>query len=245
MEKTYFKQEKYRKLFFGKYFGIPKKFILLLIVIGAGLVIYQGVRMTVFAPKIVADVTGQYLFQTINTSFQVKFGLQEETPNIVFQRNGIEIIIELPSKNMTWQQNGNSIQAFPADDYSYKYSILRDWKGKALGLKTEIIFKEPPHLSNFVFPVENLESQKIKDVWYFFDTLGREQFYMPAPFMEDAKGERSEEIKLEVYTIGKFIKITPSRDWLDDAKRVYPVKIDSRIIIPEKPKSRQELIVKK
>lgn len=223
MEKAYFKQE--------KYFGIPKKFILLLIIIGVVFGIYQGLKMTIFAPKIIADTTGEYLFQTINTNFQVKFGLQEETPNIIFQRNGTEIIIELPFKNMTWQQNGNGIQACPAEDYSYNYSILKDWKGKALGLKAEIIFKEPPHLSHFVFPIENLESQKIKDVWYFFDTLGREQFYIPAPFMKDAKGEKSEEVKLEVYTIGKFIKITPSRQWLDDVKRTYPIVIDSRIII--------------
>jgi len=243
--KTYFKQKKYKELFFGKYFGIPKKFIFLLIIIGVVFGIYGLAKITIFGPKIVADATGEYLFQTINTNFQVKFGLKGETPNIIFQRNNTEIIIQLPFRDMTWQQNGNGIQASPAQDYSYNYSVLKDWKGKALGLKAEIIFKEPPHLSNFVFPVESLESQKIKDVWYFFDALGREQFHMPAPFMKDAKGERSQEIKLEVYTIGKFIKITPSRDWLDDAKRVYPVKIDSRIIIPEEPKSRQELMAEK
>jgi len=95
MKKIYFKE---------KYFGIPKKFIFLLIIIGVVFGIWGLAKITIFAPKIVADQTGQYLFQTTNTDFQVKFGLEQETPNIVFQRNGTEIIMELPSKNMTWQK---------------------------------------------------------------------------------------------------------------------------------------------
>ena len=62
-----------------KYFGIPKNFILLLIIIGALFGIFQLAKITILAPKIVADRTGEYLFKTINIKeFKAGFDIKEK-----------------------------------------------------------------------------------------------------------------------------------------------------------------------
>ncbi|NQU18881.1 hypothetical protein HQ550_01855 [bacterium] len=149
--------------------------------------------------------------------------------------------MELPSKNMTWQKIKKGVQA-QSQGYAYEYSILKDEKGKPVGVKEEIIL-EQPLLSHFVFPItlKNLEPKQIKGIWHFFNVSGREQFYIPELFMEDANGERSGDIKLEVNTDGGFIKITPSREWLDDIERVYPVIIDPSIRIYQETQEEKDL----
>jgi len=161
-------------------FGIPKKFIFLLIIIGVVFGIWGLAKITILAPKIVADKTGQYLFKTINIKdFKAGFGIRGETLNMVFQKDGTEIVMELPSKNMTWQKIKKGVQA-QSQGYAYEYSILKDEKGKPVGVKEEIIL-EQPLLSHFVFPItlKNLEPKQIKGIWHFFNVSGREQFYIP------------------------------------------------------------------
>jgi len=241
--KTYFKQKKYKELFFGKYFGIPKNFILLLIIIGVVFGICGLAKITIFGPKIVADRTGQYLFKTVNIKeFKAGFGIQRETPNIVFQRNGTEIVIELPSRNMIWEKTKKGVQA-QSQGYAYEYSILKDEKRKPVGIKEEIVLEQPLHLSHFVFPItlKNLEPKQVKGVWRFFNVSGIEQFYIPELFMEDANGETSQDIEIEVNTEAGFIKITPSRQWLDDIDRAYPVIIDSSIRIHQQTQEEKDL----
>ena len=226
-----------------KYFGIPKNFILLLIIIGALFGIFQLAKITILAPKIVSDRTGEYLFKTINIKeFKAGFGIQKETPSIVFQRNETEIVIELPFRNMTWEKIKKGVQT-QSQGYAYEYSILKDEKRKPVGIKEEIILQQPPHLSHFVFPItlKNLDPKEIENIWHFFNISGREEFYIPELFMQDANGETSKDIKIEVNTDGGFIKITPSREWLDHIDRAYPVIIDPSIRIHQPTQEEKDL----
>ena len=175
--------------------------------------------------KIIPDAFGDALFTTKNTkNFETKFGLKNNPNQIFFQKDKSIIIITLPEKNVIWQKVNDKLEAV-LPDYVLYYSILKE-KGKPLGIKEEIVIHRSLEISEFVFPIsfQGLKPKKINGIWRFFNEEGFEEFYIPKPFMVDAKGSRSEDIEIKIKD--NSIIIVPNKEWLNSPERVYPIIID-------------------
>jgi len=181
--------------------------------------------------SIMADSSDESLFTTKNIEdFNVKFGYKQDPQVMIFERENVGIGIKIPFENIVWEKIEDSIQA-SSGDYVFRYSIIKDREGNSVGIKEDIILSKKPEQTNFEFPInlKNLSPQRIKDIWRFFDKNNTEQFYIPKPFMIDAKGERSEEVEIEI--VDNKIIVLPNKDWLDDSERAYPVMIDPSFMI--------------
>ncbi|TRZ82883.1 DUF1566 domain-containing protein [bacterium] len=204
--------------------------VLVLIVAGIFCAMFLG-GLSNSEASIMADSSDEALFTTKNIKdFNVKFGYQQDPQVMVFERNNTGVGIKIPLENVVWKKTEDSIEA-SSGDYVFRYSIIKDGQGNSVGIKEDIILSKIPKQTNFEFPInlKNLRPQKIKDMWRFFDENNTEQFYIPKPFMIDAKGERSEAVEIEI--INNKISVVPDKDWLNDPKRAYPVIVDPSLMI--------------
>lgn len=111
-------------------------------------------------------------------------------------------------------------------------------------IKENIIIKQPVEDINFTYKLytKNLKAYVTKEKEIIFkDAKSKEDiFTMEIPYMIDAKGEISKDINIELINeknnTHKLV-IKPSKEWLNDSNRAYPVKID--------PPVRSSLDVKK
>lgn len=106
-------------------------------------------------------------------------------------------------------------------------------------LKENIIFNKKPTKGTIIrFPVsvENLSLvlNEDKTIWAVSKESNSPEFVMPAPYMIDANGEICQdiEVSLEIKKDGYEIVYRPSEEWLNDAKRAYPVTVDP-VVTPE------------
>ena len=63
---------------------------------------------------------------------------------------------------------------------------------------------------------------------------GKKQYHIPAPFMIDGKGKRSESVYYEITqeTEDKLqLKVIADKEWINAKDRVFPVKIDPQVIV--------------
>ncbi len=98
-------------------------------------------------------------------------------------------------------------------------------------IKEDIILNSKTEISNFSF---NLNTKNLKPtlkdnrVILVDNESNKEIFTLDAPFMIDAKGEKSSNIKIELKEKGKgyVLSLNLDEDWLMDKDRAYPVIID-------------------
>ncbi len=66
----------------------------------------------------------------------------------------------------------------------------------------------------------------------FFDAEGKEVYLIEAPYMQDAKGEYTNHVAVELSGTdgGYLLTYTPDYDWLADSERQYPVLLDPTLV---------------
>jgi len=117
-------------------------------------------------------------------------------------------------------------------DTSLNYQIKKD--NRQPGLKETIVLKNTNAPNEFTF---DLKLTNIKEYlpdpttreWHFYNKDGKEVFIIPAGFMVDAKGVRSEAVDIAI--ANNTVKVTADKAWLSDPNRVYPIEIDPSVIV--------------
>ncbi len=111
------------------------------------------------------------------------------------------------------------------------YNIISD------KIKENLIINKKIDDATFTYNLEvkNLIAVKQENntiVFYDKDDKSKQVFIIKAPYMFDSKGEESTdiEVKVEETKKGYTLTVTPSKEWLNDSKRVYPVTVDPDVV---------------
>lgn len=110
---------------------------------------------------------------------------------------------------------------FPGVDV--QYTMLNDT------VKEDIILLEPQEKNQFSYQLKSdtLKFKKDGDVLFAYkDSYRSPSFALTAPVMIDADGAVSRDITLTYDKSKKILTYTADKDWLQDADRAYPVRID-------------------
>lgn len=168
---------------------------------------------------------GSSLYVTRNTPFKTRFGTWKNPGQIVFAKDNSSLSINLPSQNLNWQKQGDTLTATQGSQ-TYTYSLLKNKNQQVIGLKEEIILQKRPPYHEFTFPLnlEDLTPKLKKGLWYFYDKNNNPLFFIPQPFMEDADGAKSQDVDIVIR--GNQLKIVADPQWLNSPNRVYPIRID-------------------
>ena len=101
-------------------------------------------------------------------------------------------------------------------------------------VKEDIILNQPTNITTFTMDlsVNNLIPRLHNDNSIgFYNSNGKEIFFMPAPFMIDTADAYSEDIQVELVKAGNgyVLKLTPNKEWLNADIRKYPITIDPSV----------------
>lgn len=112
-------------------------------------------------------------------------------------------------------------------DVDLNYQLISD------KVKENLILNKNIKDSTFTYNIEvkNLIAVKQEDnsvIFYDKNDKSKEVFLIKAPFMFDSKGAESKDIQVKVEETKKGYSLTliPSKEWLNDKGRAYPVTID-------------------
>jgi hypothetical protein len=218
------------------------KHILSALMLGSALVAVFWFLRRSTQPRIVAG-RGNSLHQSAGEiPYSASFGSRENEAEISTRFRtgevGIEIVSDVEAKEIK-KEARDKLTAIASGGMRFIQLV------KETGLKEEIVIQKPVEKIVFQATLEGLTPRRVQGLWRFFDETGQEQFFIPAPFMVDSKGERSEEVGISVDRTKDdyLITITPSLDWLNSGERVFPVTIDPSFEVPDRPV--QELIDKR
>ncbi|WP_028778736.1 DNRLRE domain-containing protein, partial [Shimazuella kribbensis] len=120
-------------------------------------------------------------------------------------------------------------------------------------VKESLILQSPPktNVFDFHFKLHGVRAKKEKDGSIIFTSIKEDRpvFTIPKPFMFDNKKQAdspvgytwSDKVVQEVIQHGSNItvRVSANNNWLQDAKRVYPITIDPTIIIQPPPSGAQ------
>ncbi len=101
-------------------------------------------------------------------------------------------------------------------------------------LKEDIVLHRVPTARSFSFDFTYTGLQAVlqpDNSVFFNDNTGRTIFIVPAPYMFDSDVGYSTDIAVTVEQTegGCRYTLTPSREWLEDEQRVYPVTVDPQV----------------
>lgn len=162
----------------------------------------------------------------------VSFDKTNSTNEVKVKSKNYQIAFSQNAQNPTVEKSGET-----------RYSRLPN------GIKEEIILSKAPaapFIAKYTATLSGVKPRFFKDLWHFFDSDGKEQFFIPKPFMVDQKGQKSENIDLQISPVSATqyrITITPDHNWLISPDRTYPVTVDPTIEVPGQPI--QEIIDKR
>lgn len=138
----------------------------------------------------------------------------------------------------------NNVKGVQGSRKRNKLEFAAPWKSTILQysvssstLKENIVLSSIEAENEFSFSLKThgLTPQLTQDgVLQFIGKDGKVRAFIPKAFMIDAKGEVSEAVTTEFRVTGHCIemKLTADKQWLADAKRVFPVTIDPSITLP-------------
>lgn len=120
-----------------------------------------------------------------------------------------------------------------ADKTDYLYSVFSD------RVKEDIVIREksPNYRYGFLLESSGLEMRFQEDdrtLTFYSQDDGEEVFIIPAPYMTDAEGARSDDVCYEVRTINEnrtVLTIIPDSSWIDADERTFPVTIDPQVVL--------------
>ena len=123
-----------------------------------------------------------------------------------------------------------------SDNVKISYEVKKEKRVE--GLKETIILQNSEAAGEFTFDLELKDVKKFEPhpgtrTWHFYNAEGKEVFYIPAGFMVDARGQKSDAVKIGITKVREKydLKVTADEKWLKDPKRVYPVEIDPSVIV--------------
>ena len=189
-------------------------------------------------------------YKNKGNSFQVKFAKKSNKNNLVK--------LHIEGHNVKWSlQNSNKVNATKLNNDSNETEEKFKLKNISSGtiqyenildgidlqyniisnsIKENIILKDKLSINNeikFEFNTDNLEMQKMEDGRIIFSEKGEEEvlFFLESPYMYDAKNEMSEDIEIELEGENSKYTLTlkPSKEWLEDTSREYPIVIDPTV----------------
>jgi RHS repeat-associated protein len=104
------------------------------------------------------------------------------------------------------------------------------------GLKEEWVLNQVSEKSTFTMELQMKDAKAVPQSdgsIQFVDEKGHVLFAIPRPMMVDANDSISYDVKLNLRNEGKqtYIDLTADERWLQDPKRVYPVRIDPTLTI--------------
>lgn len=146
---------------------------------------------------------------------------------------GVEFTVNATGAEM--KKSGDTT-TFDLPTTQLKYEIKKE--GSMQGLKETITLKDKnaPAEITFSLKLENIDSftpDPEKRTWKFFNKQKKEVFYIPAGFMIDSKGVKSNAVNIAITKDGEeyLLKVTADKNWLDEPTRAYPVEIDPSVIV--------------
>lgn len=107
------------------------------------------------------------------------------------------------------------------------------------GVKENILVKEKADVYRYAFTLhcEHVTAQydeKANRIAFLSNETGKEVFFIPTPFMEDAKGVVSTAVAYEVKVVGNEdaqLTVIADSEWMNSEERVFPVTIDPQIMV--------------
>ena len=153
-----------------------------------------------------------------------------------FESGGSRITFSLNAPNARSHKEGEKTIFELSSVTSVSYEPLKE--NKSQGLKETIILKDKSAPNEFSF---NLELKDVDNVlpnpddgsWHFYNKDKKEVFYIPAGFMVDSRGVRSNSVDIAIKEKNgkRTINITADKEWLNNPARSFPVKIDPSVIV--------------
>lgn len=172
---------------------------------------------------------------TSTPKFEASVKNEKEAATAELKSGGAGIQFTIPVADAKFSKKDNT-STFELPDATLQYEIKKD--GPQQGLKETIILKNKNAPNNFSFDLnlENVDSfnpDPEKNSWHFFNKDGNELFYIPAGFMVDAKGVKSDAVDISITQKGEnyTLKVSADKDWLASPSRAYPVLIDPSVIV--------------
>lgn len=187
-------------------------------------------------------------WQTIDTNFKAQRGVDHD---FVVTENVFQLMFSKVSNKpqkiaigedwISFQPlNGRNIQGEFINNRAYYMDVWEnadlEYISESDQLKENIILKSRKHPAEFSFKM-NLHGLKVVKTdtgsVMFADKNGDIAAIIPPGFMEDAAGDISTEIIIEVEEQGTNIILTliPNKEWLEAEERAYPVRVDPTVII--------------
>lgn len=150
-----------------------------------------------------------------------------------FSSGGSQITFLLSGQKVK-KTSGSSFNL--SDNVSIDYEIKKGPKEQGLKETITLKNKEAPNEFSFNLNLENISSfnpDPANKSWHFYNSQNKEVFYIPAGFMVDAKGIRSEEVQIAITkkSSNNVLTVTADKNWLADPARAYPVQIDPSVIL--------------
>lgn len=180
--------------------------------------------------------------------FVAKFSSEEDNDDIFSIEQGMHKVTVSARKNKKNKNNGvkphlhknlkegtgaTDILTFAdiTPDTDYEYSV------EGSGVKENIVVRKPAATYRYPFTLrcDNVTVQfdeRAKRIAFISNETGDEVFFIPAPFMTDANGITSTAVNFEVKPSDNgtvLLTVTADADWLNSAKRAFPVAIDPQI----------------
>lgn len=180
--------------------------------------------------------------------FVAKFSSEEDNDDIFSIEHGMHRVTVSARKNKKNKNNGvkphlhknlkegtgaTDILTFTdiTPDTDYEYSV------EGSGVKENIVVRKPALTYRYPFTLrcDNVTVQfdeRAKRIAFISTETGDEVFFIPAPFMTDANGITSTAVNFEVKPSNNgtvLLTVTADADWLNSAKRAFPVAIDPQI----------------
>jgi len=206
--------------------GTPK-IILLLIILSVLSISACSSRSSHLAIQQTPLSAWAYTNNQYQNHFQVNFGKKDtSSPTLEFKHDKTSMEMGLKNtKNKEFQKieknkKDSLIIENVYQDIDLSYQITEK------GLKEEIIIKNPTDQNQFEFSLslKGLSAKKENGLWHFYNKEDKELFFIPKPFMEDANGEKSENVRIDIKD-NKLI-VTADKEWLLSTDRKYPITID-------------------
>lgn len=169
--------------------------------------------------------------------FNTNVTLKNEVISAEFESRGAGLKFSMAAPKTIIKKEKDADIYEISKDTTLKYEILKE--GSEKGLKETIILnnKSAQNSYSFDLTLDNVKTflpEPQQKSWQFYNDKNELVFYIPAGFMVDAKGVRSEEVKIGITkkTGNNYVlAITADRKWLDDPARAYPVSIDPSVIV--------------
>lgn len=118
-----------------------------------------------------------------------------------------------------------------------------------VGVKENIILKQRRVQNTYVseYNIGNLTAKQLSArVIALMNDEDEEEYYISAEYMYDAKGEKSEEIQLNILNDSEgvlTVELVADTEWLNASERVYPVTIDPSFVTGQEWSSIQSTYV--